>query len=307
MIGDNLVVVLVIILSFILKSSADKPYFYNIRYDDICEGQNSCAKVFEVKEEVTGPVFLYIYYEDFFINHRNVVRSVSRRQIAGEDVADSEIDKRCPGFRNNKDKPALVSFSGASLVETETLSPCGIYPSLLPLDAFKLVLRDTNADKVATGALPGDTDIVITTKEKMNWEGLKGSRFKQHASATTKQWVDVEQGKAKVNYSYKLERFIEWMKSPVGSNFSVLVGVVPGNLKAGNYVVNVVNGRYCLHCTNRFRLGSFKVQNQKRITASYDQLARREEPILFHNFFLVGNFPSLTWSVSDLRLQEQQT
>lgn len=71
--------VLVIVLSFILKSSADTPYFNNIRYDDACEGLNSCAKVFEVKEEITGPVYLYIYFEDFFINHRNVVRSVSRR------------------------------------------------------------------------------------------------------------------------------------------------------------------------------------------------------------------------------------
>lgn len=170
--------VLVIVLSFILKSSADSPYFNNIRYDDVCEGQTACAKVFEVKEEITGPVYLYIYYEDFFINHRNVVRSVSRRQIAGEDVDDAEIDKRCPGFRTNKDKPATSSFTGVPLVETETLTPCGIYPSLIPQDGFRVVLRDASADKTATGPLPGDTEIVVTSKEKIAWEGLKGTRFK---------------------------------------------------------------------------------------------------------------------------------
>lgn len=180
------IVVLVIVLSFVLKSSADTPFFHNIRYDDACDGLTSCAKVFEIKEEVTGPVYLYIYFEDFFINHRNVVRSVSRRQIAGEDVDDGEIDKRCPGFRTNSDKPALTSYLGASLVQTETLSPCGIYPSLVPGDMFSVTQRDTNADKTATGPLAGDTNIVITSKEKLAWEGLKGKRFKQHATAASK-------------------------------------------------------------------------------------------------------------------------
>ena len=72
------------------------------------------------------------------------------------------------------------------LVQTETLSPCGMYASLIPLDAFSLVLRDTNANKEAIGPLAGDTSIVITDKEKLSWEGIKGNRFKKHASAATK-------------------------------------------------------------------------------------------------------------------------
>ena len=88
-----------------------------------------------------------------------------------------------------------MSFLGTPLLETETLSPCGIYPSLVPQDAFRVVLRDANADKTATGPLAGDTEVVVTSKEKIAWEGLKGTRFKQHATGPAKQWINVEEGK----------------------------------------------------------------------------------------------------------------
>jgi hypothetical protein len=62
------------------------------------------------------------------------------------------------------------------------------------MDTYELVLRDPSVNKDASGPMPGDTKVVITEDQKMAWDDLKGNRFKQHPTGTTKQWIDVENG-----------------------------------------------------------------------------------------------------------------
>ena len=40
-----------------------------------------------------------------------------------------------------------------------------------------------------------------------------------------------------------LERFIDWMQSPMKSSFSTIVGVIDGDLEAGHYLMRINNGK----------------------------------------------------------------
>ena len=40
-----------------------------------------------------------------------------------------------------------------------------------------------------------------------------------------------------------LERFMEWIKSPMKSSFSTLVGKIDDDLKAGHYLMRITNGK----------------------------------------------------------------
>jgi hypothetical protein len=36
---------------------------------------------------------------------------------------------------------------------------------------------------------------------------------------------------------------MDWMKSPIGSDFNVLVGIISGSLKPGTYFIAIKNGK----------------------------------------------------------------
>jgi hypothetical protein len=86
------------------------------------------------------------------------------------------------------------------------------------------------------------------------------------------------------------ERFIEWMKSPVGANFSVMVGIHAADLVAGHYVVTVQNGRlikmsaYDLDQT----LAPFKIKREFQIATT--NWIGGKNPHFFTIFFWSGIF-----------------
>lgn len=140
-----------------------------------------------------GPVYLYSHFKNFHVNHRNVVRSVSRKQIAGESITKAELDKRCQALSLNKEFPVTTSFSGVPLVADAPLSPCGLYPSLIPKEGYVLTLKSPTTDPSLNKPQPADTTIIIKDNDNVAWDGLKGNRFKQSKEGTTTQWIDVEQ------------------------------------------------------------------------------------------------------------------
>jgi hypothetical protein len=123
-----------------------------------------------------GPVYLYIHFKDFFVNHRNVVRSVSKKQLNGQDIADNSDElSRCSKIQLNKENDAVTtSISGSTLVGDDAMSPCGIYPSLIPRDTFTLTLKDSSSDPSSLTAQPSDTNIAISSDSGLVWDGLKG-------------------------------------------------------------------------------------------------------------------------------------
>ena len=72
-----IVVILLGLLGIALRSSIVDKLEYRIRYDDKCVGQSTCKFDFVIREKATAPVYLYLHFKNFFINHRNIAGSFS--------------------------------------------------------------------------------------------------------------------------------------------------------------------------------------------------------------------------------------
>jgi hypothetical protein len=187
-------VIVLLIFSLIIRFSAAQPEFISVRFDTACWKQSSCGVLFNVHDKIKGPVYLYVHHKEYFVNHRNVVRSVSRKQLAGEKIGSEELN-RCTKFKLNKDAAKTTSFGGSSLSAEEQLSPCGIFPTLIPMDTFALTKKSSSSDPASLTADAADTSIAIKTDDGLTWDGLKGSRYKNQEGGSTTQWADIENGK----------------------------------------------------------------------------------------------------------------
>lgn len=172
---------LVLIISLIIKFSAAQPDRIDVRFDSACFNQDTCGVLFNVHEDMPGPVYLYIHYKNFYVNHRNVVQSISSTQLTGTDINDdSQKKESCDPFKLNSDVSTITtSYQGTTLVNDEVLSPCGIYPVLVPRDTFTLTLKGSSSDSSALTAQPADTNIVISSDKDLVWDGLKGVKYNQ--------------------------------------------------------------------------------------------------------------------------------
>lgn len=227
-----MLVAVLVIIGIIIKATANDSTEFRIRFDDKCKNLASCDFSIYVRENVPGPVYVYIHFENFFLNHRRVMRSVSKDQLRGLKVEDSKIETACSGKTKNKDIGVTsYTFNPTAAVNADgPLNPCGIYASLYPkgrlrmtIDILKISTLDDN------GAVTGD--LVLDTTN-INYKNLRGNKYKITDDTKNELWTNVED-----------PRFIEWMKPPMSSSFYKLWGVINGELKKGNYKLTVTIGK----------------------------------------------------------------
>lgn len=177
--------------------------------------------------------------ENFFINHRNVARSIDKKQINGADRKISDATLICKSMSVNDDSGKLYSWENALLDQNAVLNPCGVYANLMP-NGFSLFLIKID-DFALYKKSPKETSILSATTEDIQftiktdgliWDTLKGHRFKRTEGSNTKQWVDPES-----------DRFIEWMKIPMSSTFEKLWGRIDNDLTPGTYTIEIHNGK----------------------------------------------------------------
>jgi hypothetical protein len=149
-------VILVFGLAAIIGISSSKPFFFSESYPVACIDKKQCAFTFEIKEDVSGPIYIYSHYRDFFVNHRNVVKNVSKNQISGDKLSGSDLTKRCPGMEKNKEKGVTLSHKGEALNPDDALSPCGIYPTIIPNEDYTLIMKATGSDAKSLVRAPAD-------------------------------------------------------------------------------------------------------------------------------------------------------
>ena len=67
----------------------------DIRYDQDCQGKEICEIELEIKEgeDIKGPVFIYFYYQNFFMNHRKIIFGYDMKQITGDNVPRDSVSK----------------------------------------------------------------------------------------------------------------------------------------------------------------------------------------------------------------------
>lgn len=113
---------------------------YRFRFDDKCRQKVDCSFDIYIREDVPGPIYFYIHFDKFFLNHRKVMRSFNKEQLRGKDLPVSTIETNCGSKSRNKDLSVTsYLFAPNNPVEADgPLNPCGILPSLMSRGSNRL-------------------------------------------------------------------------------------------------------------------------------------------------------------------------
>ena len=130
-----------------------------------------------IDKDLDEPIFLYIYFIDFYQNHRIYLKSKSKSQLA--DKSDSTLSDSC-GPLYNIDDLGLTDPPGK---DGDVLNPCG----LLPRSFLNLSL---------TATFSTTKNSLNLTTEDISWETDNDSKYKKSSD------FDVED-----------EKFKNWMRT----------------------------------------------------------------------------------------------
>lgn len=98
---------------------------HEVRFDDSCLHGEYCNKYLEIKEDFKGPFYIYIKYENYYINHRKMAKSFDAIQLTGEDRSKKEVKQFCDVLSTNEQGLKNHSYAGTPLVASEVMNPCG--------------------------------------------------------------------------------------------------------------------------------------------------------------------------------------
>lgn len=167
------------------STSGGKEYSFNV--NEKCKGKvspgskssTSCRFDIEIGEKLEKPVYIYIGYKNFFVNHRNIMNSVDNTQLSGTAVNIDRARGKCKGRVFNEDGGKTSSFKGSSLEKREVMYPCGLQASLIPAEVISL------------------SGVTLTSKNIIP-SGVKGTKFKNGPDGEKKQWADIENGTSNI-------------------------------------------------------------------------------------------------------------
>ena len=121
---------LLFVIGILIRATCNGNKELEFRIDDRCTDGVMCHIEFTIKEEIKGPVYVYLHYTNFFLNHRRVMRSFNKDQMKGAIPTQTSIDNTCLNMQWNKDSGHIQGIAGNALVPEDPLYPCGILPNL---------------------------------------------------------------------------------------------------------------------------------------------------------------------------------
>lgn len=174
---------LFVVLGIVIREGTTDTKSFQIRFDDKCGDSQTCEFPFFVKSRMKGPIYVYLHFKNFFVQHRRALKSVDHDQLKGERQSVADVKNSCEGMVTNEDFAQDFSVTGNKLDPKAALSPCGLYASLFPRDRF--TLEKKNADLSYSKVAISSTGI--------SWEDHRKNKFKQ-IDGGKEQWVDVTDG-----------------------------------------------------------------------------------------------------------------
>ena len=211
--------------------------------------KKSCELQFVLSSDVPGD--LYVYYEltNFYQNHRLYVKSYNNRQLMGEDVLESDLEKSCT-TKTNADDGRL-------------LSPCGLIANSYFNDKIGFEYEDSlhhkNMDE-SNIAWPSDSDkfkqpdgfISVPDPDGKPCEDLGLPSDCQAARYNGEDYKFYYPDPSNVQYLYETysdpppgeggispivgvtdEHFMVWFRTAARPNFRKLYGRIPGPFSKG--------------------------------------------------------------------------
>ena len=119
-------------MGLIIRTGTSDTDWFEIRFDDKCGDSSTCNFPLFVKSKMKGPIYMYLSYKDFYVQHRNSLKSVSQSQLSSLDPSYSTLKSACTGAFTNQEAGKDFSITSQRLDPSKPANPCGILASLFP-------------------------------------------------------------------------------------------------------------------------------------------------------------------------------
>lgn len=80
---------------------------------------------------------MYVRFKNLFINHRNMVNSISVKQLGGDNLGASDASSTCGVNSLNDDIGMKYSWKNQPLDPNDVMSPCGTYATMMPTGKYQ--------------------------------------------------------------------------------------------------------------------------------------------------------------------------
>lgn len=168
--------------------AADDVQEYKLDYTNCVNDElGYCNMTVKVERLMNQPVYLYYEIENFYMNHRDFVKSRNFAQLRGDVHVDSTGNSKCVGAKYvweifDNITSLYKTYTGNPLNGDDYANPCGLIA--------KSYFNDTNFKVVDSK----ENEIFINEKGIAN-DYDRQFMFKRLANSSLTQWIDVENGK----------------------------------------------------------------------------------------------------------------
>jgi len=195
---------------------------YKLNYTNCNSNNNNiCNITFNIDKKLNSEVLIYYQLNNFYLNHRKIVKSKNWAQLRGEDIKGKgceDLNTMEEMFGNNS--IYYTNEWNHTFKKKDLANPCGLFARSFFNDSYE-IFKNINDKKMIK--------IHINEKNISN-KYLREKFFKRNKHYKTKQWIDVEN-----------EHFINWMNVETFHNFRKLWGRIEKDLDVGNYTFLIKN------------------------------------------------------------------
>ena len=126
-----MLIIYLIVMGSYLVHSGSYLFEYKERIDHNCLTDECNIRMRIDKDIIAKPLFIYIAYEGFFLNHRKVIYSVDYDQLAGKPRTAEELKTNCEDYLTVSDLKAYhpdIDIKGNT--GNTPVNPCGLFAFL---------------------------------------------------------------------------------------------------------------------------------------------------------------------------------
>ena len=207
--------VIFIILGIVLLVYSKKVHSTEIRYDNECDLNSTCTKIFKLEENIDKPVFVYYQLDGFYQNSRRYLKSKNIDQLRGI----KETTEDCEPCQKIKDMdlPNLIAADNNSILnDSFSAIPCGLMAKTFFNDTFEFTINNSSV-------LVDESNIAFDKDRDLYKKNFDLSR----------QWHDLTD-----------EHFLVWMRPSGLPNPRKLWGKIDQDLKKDDTITVNINNYY---------------------------------------------------------------
>ncbi len=181
MITYALLMTLFLIIGLPIVITENKIHKFSYDYTNCqSDSEGFCTLKVNTNKTIPAPVYFYYEIDNFYMNHRDFVKSRSFPQLRGEDIHDYS---RCDGAKYNKEifdsSSVFVNPWGVALEANAHANPCGLIA--------KSYFNDSDYSLTTSQGKM----IYINDSQIANYYDVK-YMFKRNPEYNQTQWIDVE-------------------------------------------------------------------------------------------------------------------